>query len=182
MIIYADLKLRVYRDRTEWKVCDANDIKFCCEPMEGNFSEGFSMDSYSGEKGDERTSLINMHIKGGDDYYSGEYTNESKVDFCPWCSEKITIEVRHKDKVPYNECTDCNAVFKACETEEHMMGHYNDEIEIKVRNYRAEAKKKIAEIKTKPVDIDNIIDKSRCICKGFIIKDECFMHGINRYE
>jgi len=177
MIVYADLKLREYRDRTEWNMCNKNDIKFCCEKMEDNFHEGFSMNSYSGEKGDEYLPTIRVHIKDGDDYYSGEYTATSEVDYCPWCGDNIKVEIRHRDKVPYSECVECHAVFKECETEEHMMIHYKNEIEAKVKNYRAEAKQKIAAIKTKPVDIDEFIDKSRCICEGSLIHKECYIHG-----
>lgn len=174
MIIFADRKLREYRDRTEWVMCDRNDVKWCCEDMERVAYEGITLDSYVN---DDSLPDINMRIKAGDDYYDGEYCDDNIIHYCPFCGDKIEVQARTVEEVPYSKCLECNRVMKDSDMDKHMEDHFAQEVEKEIQNKREEIAKRIKNIKTEPINYKNYINETRCICNGSTINKECFIHG-----
>ena len=116
MVLIASRKLNEYGNSLTWEL-DRENSSFCCEKLK-NSHESFDIRTST----DFPTPFL--RLKSGDDYYTGEYTDEENVEFCPFCGLKITVDMMIIDKkIPRSVCDDCGEIIKTCDESKHEKKH-----------------------------------------------------------
>jgi hypothetical protein len=104
MKLICDRKIRQYRNTTEWSIDRNKKTKFCCDNLK-NSVEAFSVRKYG------ETPSAQLSLRAGDDYYDGDYCEDKDVSFCPFCGDKIEIELGDTETITTKECPYCRQTF-----------------------------------------------------------------------
>jgi len=85
MKIIVEMQKRMYDNRKEYRISDKT--KWCCDEMSKHYNDDNALTMSSWKE----HPTLEFHIKGGEDYYDGDYCEGATIKFCLWCGEKVEI-------------------------------------------------------------------------------------------